>query len=368
MRGQSQQVMLDSYFGTLAEDGDWQRLVSARGFAKARERLSWSALARLNTFVVDCADKLGLVPRWQGLRVVAADSSALMPAVRPCFTSRRLADAEQRLFTLYLPGAELTLHASVHAVSVSERQMLFEALECLRPDDVLVLDRGYPAAWLVAHLTEQKIRFCMRCDKGNGWTGMRTLMRSGQTEAIVTLGKPCRQDAVDYVCAGTPTQVRLVRMVTPDGQIRVVATNLPVEDYPCEVFAELYHQRWRIEESFKRLKHRAKLESVSGLTQHALLVDVYSKVLGDNLGSLVCQGASKQADLPAKQRHCNRAYAAPCLQRLLPRMVLGLGRLATLLEKAIALLAANYHRHVPNRNQPRPLRHVKPHPSLAYKG
>jgi hypothetical protein len=30
--------------------------------------------------------------------------------------------------------------------------MLVEALDLLSPDDVLVLDRGYPAAWLVALL------------------------------------------------------------------------------------------------------------------------------------------------------------------------------------------------------------------------
>lgn len=368
MRGQSQQVMLDAFFGSLAEDGDWRRLVSDRGFAKARERLAWGALERLNTFVVERADALGLVPRWRGLRVVAADASVLMPAVRPCLTRRRLASPDQRLFTLYLPGAELTLHASIHGGSVSERQMLFEALACLGPDDVLVLDRGYPAAWLVAYLTEHQIRFCMRCDKNNGWTAMRSLICSGQPEAVVTLKKPSPRDAADYLCSGTPAQVRLVRLVTPDGQIRVVATNLPARDFPAEVFADLYHQRWRIEEAYKRLKHRAKLESVSGLTQHALLVDVYAKVLADNLGSLVCQGASEHADLPSRQRNCNRAYAAPCLQRLLPRMVMGLGCLVALLKKVFGLLGANSHRRVPDRSQPRPKRHVKPHPNMAYKG
>lgn len=368
MRGQSQQVMLDSFFCSLSEDGDWQRLVSDRGFAKARDRLAWGALERLNTFVVERADALGLVARWRGLRVVAADASVLMPAVRPCLTRRRLASPDQRLFTLYLPGAELTLHASVHGARVSERQMLFEALACLGPDDLLVLDRGYPAAWLVAYLTEKKIRFCMRCDKNNGWTAMRALICSGQAEAVLTLKKPSRQDAADYLCEGAAPQVRLVRLITPDGQTRVVATNLPARDFPVEVFGDLYHQRWRIEESYKRLKHRAKLESVSGLTQHALQVDVYAKVLADNLGSLVCQGASEQADLPSRQRNCNRAYAAPCLQRLLPRMVMGLGCLVALLEKAFELLGANSHRRVPDRSQPRPKRHVKPHPNMAYKG
>ena len=58
-----------------------------------------------------------------------------------------------------------------------------------------------------------------------------------------------------------------------------------------------------------RLKHRSHLECVSGLTQQALLVDVYAKVLADNLGSLVCQGTAQDADLPSTARTCNRAYA-----------------------------------------------------------
>lgn len=67
--------------------------------------------------------------------------------------------------------------------------------------------------------------------------------------------------------------------VAPDGKVRVLATNLPAEKLPAERLGDLGHQRWRIEESYKRLKHRCKLESVSGLTQDAVLIDVYAKVL-----------------------------------------------------------------------------------------
>ena len=35
--------MLDSFFGSLSEDGDWQRLVFDRGFVRARDRLAWIA-------------------------------------------------------------------------------------------------------------------------------------------------------------------------------------------------------------------------------------------------------------------------------------------------------------------------------------
>ena len=239
--------------------------------------------------------------------------------------------------------------------------MLFEALVCLGPDDVLLLDRGYPAAWLVAYLQENNIRFCMRCEKSSGgWVAVRSFARSDQLDAVVTLIKPTAQDCADYVCVGAAPQVRLVKCITPDGQTRVLATNLSQADFPATVFAELYHQRWRIEEAFKRVKHRSHLECVSGLTQHAVLVDVHAKVLADNLASLVCQGAAQEADLPSRARCCNRAYAAPCLQRLLPRMALGLGSIAVLLHKAFALLGGNSHRQVPDRKPP--------YPSLAYKG
>ena len=243
MRNQAQQAMLDAFFGSLGGDGDGRRGVSDRGFAKARDRLQPSCLGRLNTFLVQQADALGLLPRWCGLRVVAADASVLMPAIRPCHTLRRLAGAKQQLFSLLLPGVDLTLHASVHGPEVAERQMLFEALEHLGPDDVLVLDRGYPAAWLVAHLNEKGFRFCMRCDKGNGWVAMRAFLRSGADDALVTLNAPGKQDALDYECLAQPVRVRLVRIVCPNGRIQVVATNLPTDDFPCAVFADLYHQR-----------------------------------------------------------------------------------------------------------------------------
>lgn len=106
---------------------------------------------------------------------------------------------------------------------------------------------------------------------------------------------------------------------------------------------------------------------MSGLTQHAVLVDVATKVLADNLGSLLCQAASEAADLPAKQRVCNRAYAAPLLQRLLPRMLLQLAPLAEWLDKVVQMLAANTNRRVKGRSQPRPNRRSKPHPHMAYK-
>ncbi|WP_229458521.1 hypothetical protein [Massilia glaciei] len=42
-----------------------------------------------------------------------------------------------------------------------------------------------------------------------------------------------------------------------------------------------------MEEAFKRLKHRLKLEHVTGLSQQAVVQDVVAKIVCDNLQALV---------------------------------------------------------------------------------
>ena len=368
MRNQSQQAMLDAFFASVNATHELSRVVSDRAFAKARDRLHQAALAALNDLVVARADAAGLIPRWYGLRVVAADASVLMPATRACLLSRSSADRDQRLFALYLPGAELTLHASVHSQLVAERRMLVEVLDVLGPDDVLVLDRGYPAAWLIALLNARGIRFVMRCDNNGGWSATKKFQRSGLQEAMVTISAPSADEIADWHCPPAPPTVRLVRQTSPSGQVRVLATNLDSAAFPAALFGDLYHQRWRIEEAFKRLKHPLKLECVSGLSQHALIIDVAAKVLADNITSLMCAAASAQDDHAAHSRKCNRAYAATVMQRLLPGLVLFLRNVAASITDAITLLGSTYQRLVPKRSSPRPNHHVKPHPSLTYKG
>ena len=376
MRSGSQQVLLDTFFSNLCAatggGAGLNRSVSDRAFTKARSHLHMPALNWLNDWVLERADASAMVPRWQGLRLVAADASVLMPAIRACHRTRSPASADQRLFALYLPAAELTLHASVHSAATSERAMLMEALDQLRPGDLLLLDRGYPAAWLVSLLCERGIRFVMRCDKLTGWSAVRRFLRSGAEQAQVTVNAPSAQDVADWGCAPTAPELRVVRNVSSTGRLRVLATNLDAADFPCECFGDLYHARWKIEEAFKRLKHRYHLEAVSGLSQQALIIDVAAKVLADNLASLICLAAQAQrqdAATPATvPRRCNRAYAAHAMQRMLPAVLLFVGDVITTIDNTIDLLASTVKRVIPGRTSPRPDRHVKPHARFAYKG
>ena len=61
-------------------------------------------------------------------------------------------------------------------------------------------------------------------------------------------------------------------------------TNLfDVARFPACSLSDLYHQRWHIEEAFKRLKHRPQSGARLGLVATGGGVDVAAKVLCDNL-------------------------------------------------------------------------------------
>ena len=171
-------------------------------------------------------------------------------------------------------------------------------------------------------------------------------------------------DADDYEC---PATVRLVRHVDSTGKVRVLMTNLlDPAAFPAHQFSDLYHQRWRIEETFKRLEHRLNLEHVSGLSQQAAMQDFAAKIVCDNLQSLATDTALREAALPPTRR-INRAAAHSILKPLLPALLLGADIAARLLN-ALQLIAGRTYSHRPGiiKSKPR-VAHPKPHKSMSQK-
>lgn len=362
----SVQTELDEFFAHLQQQAQLLRQVSEQAFAQARAKLADTAIPALNDWLITQAEQHGYVPRWHGLRLVAADASTVRFGLRASHV-KRAALADQLVFGLFLPGAELMLATSLHSVHDNERQMLFEHLDRLSSGDLLLLDRGYPCRWLPALLNQRGISFCMRVEQSGdgGFACVRQFLDSGLAEQIVTLRAPDRRDAVDYECPATPQTVRLVRHVASTGKIRVLMTNLlDAARFPACQFGDLYHQRWRIEEAFKRLKHRLSLEHVTGLSQQAVRQDLAAKILCDNLQALVALETQIAMEVPPGHR-LNRGYIHSVLRPLLPSLLLGQA-MASLLFDAMALIARRSFKHRPSISKPRRAR-TKPHKSMTQK-
>lgn len=371
-RGGSVQSELHAFFASLNTGGAGV-LVSDRALAKARAKLHVPALWALNDRLIAGIEHHAPLHLFKGRRLVCADGTALAPAQRACLRTRSLAAPVQRALGLYLPGNDLMLHVAVGPQAEGERQMLFEQLDRLRRGDVLILDRGFPASWLVQALAQRGIDFVIRCDSTRGWGAVRDLLRSGQSESWAYLSPTDALQANTWELDGAAyMRARLVRHVSSSGRTRVLVTSLSEDVASAAELADLYHGRWRIEEAFKRLKHRLGLESVSGLSQHALLVDVAAKVLADNLAALLNRAVPMAAEATETagggvRRQVNRAAAAKLFSRCIGSMLLVAGGIVRGIHDWVTTLSRCWTRHIPGRSRPRNSAHTKPHPSQAYK-
>jgi len=367
------QQELDRLAANLQGSTDLQRTVTAQAFSKARKGFSASVFRALNTTLLHLIETRLSLPRWRGFRVVAADASKLQLCLKDA-TGRKVREAIA--FMMYLPGTEMTLDFELYAPEVSERQMLFEHLPSLKRDDLLVLDRGYPARWLVAVLLARGLQFCMRVDD-TGFAEVARFRWSGDAEAVVTLAPPSAADAKDYGCPREATQVRLVRVITPTGRVHILMTSLlNAIDYPAADFGDLYHARWRIEEAFKRIKHRLALEHLTGISWLAAQQDFGAKILGDNLHALsVYCAAQDPAATPPKARkpetsnrryQPNRAYAFAAIKSRMQRWLLAVPITLDDIERLFTELMRNLIAFVPGASKPRNMGR-KPHKHMAYK-
>lgn len=366
-RGASVQSELDAFLDCLGVSA--VDLVSDRALAKARSKLHVPALWALNERLMSTVEAQGGLQLFKGRRLVCADGTVLAPAQRACLRTRSLAAPVQRALGLYLPGNDLMLHVAVGPAAEGERQMLFDQLDRLRRGDVLILDRGYPASWLVQALAQRGIDFVIRCDSTQGWGAARNFLRSGQSECWSWLSPSDAQQASTWELDGPACmRARLVRHLSSSGRTRVLATSLPEDVASAAELADLYHGRWRIEEAFKRLKHRLGLESVSGLSQHALLVDVATKVLADNLAALLNRAVPMAVgESEGVRRQVNRAAASKLFSRSIGSMLLIVGGIAQGIHDWIVTLSRCCTRHIPGRSRPRNHALSKPHPSQSYK-
>lgn len=110
------------------------------------------------------------------------------------------------------------------------------------------------------------------------------------------------------------------------------------------------------------------MECVSGLSQHALLVNVVTKVLADNLTALFNRAVPMTpGTFGGVSRQVNRATAAKLFSRCIGSMLLLAGGVAQGIHDWVLTLSRCWTRHIPGRSRPRNPTHTKPHPSQSYK-
>jgi len=302
---------LDSFFKALSQEDFNIRKATKGAFTQARAKLDPSSFQRLNEVAVNTFYDQAEHYVWHDMRVLAVDGTRLMlpnhPSIIEEFGQHSFGPHADRPRSMAIGSMlydvlnQITIDARMGPYKCSEKDLLLEHLDYMKPGDLLLLDRGYPSFWLFFLLKAKGIEFCVRL-KDDWWLSVKDFMRKDVKEQIVAFSLPKK----DYkMLAGFPHMLgttitcRFVKVEHENGTNQVLCTSL-IDDkkYQYDEFGELYHCRWDEEEAYKLLKCRVEVENFSGKTARAVRQDFYAKAF---LMTLCAAYAHPIADKVAKE-------------------------------------------------------------------
>lgn len=256
-----------------------------------------------------------LIPRnpsclWRGMRVIAFDGSKYdlpaTPEIRKEFDPQSGFEFEGRghypqclVSTAYDVFARLPVARSIVSYHGSEREEARQLLPFIPERSVLLFDRGYPSFELISHLRENHKRgyYLFRCPAESTFPAVEAFVRSGLAEDYIALtpsnnflkglsGKQ-RKRAKAF-------QLRVVRLVSPDGTVSVLLTNLLNQStFSKEEIIDLYFRRWAIEDHYRTEKVVLGIEQFHGKTPNSIRQELFGIVIMNVITRTLMAVASK---------------------------------------------------------------------------
>jgi Transposase DDE domain/Domain of unknown function (DUF4372) len=143
------------------------------------------------------------------------------------------------------------------------------------PGDLLLLDRGYvDFVWLYS-LHQRGVGFVTRLQKNIRYQVVQSNPVSPDSPV---LADEIVQLNTYYSRGRYPQPLRLVHYRDPEtGKKYVFMTNLP--DLPALAVADLYRQRWQIENFFRWIKQNLKIKTFYGTSENAVLIQIWTALI-----------------------------------------------------------------------------------------
>lgn len=186
--------------------------------------------------------------------------------------------------TAYDVFRRLPVARSIVGIHGSERDEVVALLSSVRPGSVLLLDRGYPSYDLVAHLREHyNGYFVFRCPAKSTFPAVEAFVESGMQEGFIVItpsNKYLQRMTRRQRKKARGIQLRVIRLVSPDGTVSVLLTNLfNKNNFPKEEIIDLYFRRWAIEDHYRTEKVTLEIEKFHGRTGNSIRQELMAAVV-----------------------------------------------------------------------------------------
>jgi hypothetical protein len=166
----------------------------------------------------------------------------------------------------------------------SEREEAKNLLPFVPPQSVWLFDRGYPSYDLIHYLINKyRGYFIFRCPIISTFPAVEEFIRKGKKEGIIWITPsnkylskiPLRERANCQVI-----KLRVIKLVSPDGTISVLLTNLfDAREYKRREIIDLYYRRWEVEVYYRDEKIVMEIERFHSETVNGILQELYAVMI-----------------------------------------------------------------------------------------
>ncbi len=290
---------LESFFKQIHGTELPDKTITDSALTRARRKLKPEAFIDVASRIIKAFYQENAWKKWHGYRLVGIDGSAVkIYGDDYCKAYFGLINNGSdspyglaRVSQCYDVLNHITLAGAVSPNSVGERVLALEHLQQIRPyNDLVLLDRGYPGFCFFREIINSGRQFCARVALGT-WTSItEPFLKSGLKEQLVeyTPGYETAKECEKAGLSTKPMMLRLVKIRLSSGEVEILITSLTdTREYPHNLFADLYHLRWGVEEAYKTLKCRIEIENFSGKSVLSVRQDFFANLLMFNFTSML---------------------------------------------------------------------------------
>lgn len=313
----SLQDELDQYFQAIFKLDVAIRFVTRSAISKARRNLSHRVFIDLLNVVTGFINQHGLLTTFHGMRVFAIDGSTFRVPNRSDFaaifgqtntpkTNRAMA----RISILHDVLNRITYDAILESYKTAENIMAFQHLNDvdIPSGSLIIMDRFYVDSRLLKHILDKGHHFCVRLKSNLRIT--KEFNKLGVQDAVLPFKLIKDAD-------GNARRMRLVRYRIGKENYILMTSLLDRKSASLLDLADLYHQRWEAEESYKIKKCRTKIEEVRGLTPELVRQEFHAKIFAECLTAALM--LHLEPEIRSYSDRCSDEYKI-CITQALAKM------------------------------------------------
>lgn len=278
---------LSNLFTKLLSSNVVRESITAPSICVARKKLNASIFKEINLDVIKMVENYQSPPLWFGHRLYTVDGSKFnLP--KDLIKEGYKVPFEKAYYPqclvscVYEVLTNLPIDFEVSKI-INERKCLINHLKIIEKNSVLLMDRGYFSFETLVTCIENSISPIFRLQKLNGYKEIKKFRNSNKTDVTIMLQPP--KNLLEDVKNGkiainiNPIKVRLIKYKIGENEYVLLTTLLDNKKYPKEIFPDVYHSRWGIEEMLKVSKIITGVQDFHSKSENGIKQEIYAHFL-----------------------------------------------------------------------------------------